>query len=212
MQDKTLNPVLTVSGKVSKNGEVSFDVAKEATAILQPVTGRQGLMLPVIKLYENTTEEQNSLVIKFEDEDDAFSRCNSNTFGYAEVIGGNKLLVPKKVDFSRVDRKEAILVFRINAPRRSRFSLKPRWGLKFEGNSKGQSFPAKRTMLVSDAGHQIVVVGDIEGKGLFFRVVLTRKAIYSKKAYDYDFRWFMLDGFNIIGPLTREERDYYVNK
>lgn len=209
---KTFFPMFTVSGTVSENGVAVFDVVKRATAILQPVMGQEGLMLPVIKPREDTTENRDCLMIKFEEGDAAFSRCNTNTFEYAEVLGNNKLFVPKKVNFDKVGRQKAIIVFRINMPHRSRFSLKPKWGLKFEGNSEDLSFPAKRTLLFSDTGHQIVVLGDVEGKGLFFRVVWTRKAIYNKKAYNYDSRWFKLDGYNIVGPLTREERDYYVNK
>ena len=88
---KTFLPVFTISGTVSENGVTVFDVVKRATAILQPVTGQEGLMLPVIKPREDTTENRDCLMIKFEEGDAAFSRCNTNTFEYAEVLGNNKL-------------------------------------------------------------------------------------------------------------------------
>ena len=209
--NKDILPVFEIKGWVSKKGDITITrTNSEALASLIPIPGQMGMMRSAIKL-----DKSADLDVDFsEGQGKAFRKATVRSLSYAKLlidsVHRHKLMVPEALDFGNVDRHQFIVVLKVALPKRRKFSLRRKWELKLGGKNEYDPvvpFTDEKTLCFGeDAGHKIIKLAFREGtkQDIIFSLV----SVKGKKRYSTV--WFKFDGFNIIGPLTAAEKDYYL--
>lgn len=198
MPNKLLR-VVSITGSASRKGLDLKSVSSIPTTMLK-IPGKAEIAYPIVDLL-NTSDRQDQILVRFEGGGEKvfenFATRNVEVVSIDEYSHKPVLVVPEQYNFGNVDLDEVIVMFKIDLPKRGK------WSIEY-GGSNEETFPASNQLKFFDSGHKVVVLKNATHKSMIFRLTLKRRRT------NYGNVWFKWDGHEMSQPLNREERDHFL--